>query len=302
MNLFLIVLLAALPGFTDFQRIDRARRQTGERVTDDLLRVSTVDPALILKTVEGRPELCWGAAELLKDWTARRAMYERALAATGTNAGIAVRFACAAAKHGDDVALVWLREAQKRDNDNTAPWVAELWWLRQHEQPMMLPNAPAAWTANFRDYSVEASRARIRLLEAAGYSPYAARRLGVSADSPALAMARDLVRPPVNEATLSLLAQTARALQQEQQFLLDELIGQTMERSLLLMRHDPAFESRSAVLDKRREELRKLVADVERNTVDLATEVQMIEYYDNELDKGEEVAMKNLSETVGSKR
>jgi hypothetical protein len=302
MNLFLTLVLAAtLPGFADFQRVDRVRRQSNQMTTDDLLRVSTVDPALILQTTEGRPELYWGAAELLKDWPQRRAMYERALAATGTNTGILVRYACAAAKQGDADALVWLREAQKRDNDNTAPWIAELWWLRQHDQLMVLPNAPAVWTANFRDYSVEASRARIRLLEAAGYSPYAARRLGISADAPALAVARELARPPVNQAAVLLLMQTARALQQQQPFLLSELIGQTIERTLLLTERDRSYEFRSAELEKRREELTKLVADVERNAIDLASETQMVEYYNTELDKGEEVAMKKLAETVRSK-
>jgi hypothetical protein len=298
---WLLASVSSLPGFAEFQRIDRARRQTGQMMTDDLLRLSTVDPSLILKTAEGRPELSWGAAEFLKDWPQRRMMYERALAATGTNVGIVVRLACAAAKHGDDVALVWLREAQKRDNDNTAPWIAELWWLRQHERPMTLPNAPAVWTANFRDYSVEASRARIRLLEAAGYSPYAARRLGISADSPSLAMARDLARQPVDQATASLLMQTARAMQHQPPFLLSELIGQTIERTLLLTQHAAAYEYRSAELEKRREQLMALVADIERNAVDLATEPQMVEYYNSELDKGEEAAMKLLLETVGNK-
>jgi hypothetical protein len=302
MNLFLTIVLAAtLPGFSEFQRIDRARRQTGQTTTDDLLRASTVDPALILTTTEGRPDLCWGAAELLKDWPKRRAMYERALAATDTNTDILVRFACAAARQEDPEALALLREAQKRDSDNAAPWVAELWWLRQHDRPMVLPNAPAVWTANFRDYSVEASRARIRLLEVVGYSPYAARRLGISADSPALAMARELARPPVNQATALLLMQTARALQQPPSFILSELIGQTIERTLLFTEHDPSYEYRSAELEKRREELTTLVADVERNVIDLATETQMVEYYNHELDKGEESAMKKLAETVRGK-
>jgi hypothetical protein len=302
MNLFLTLVLAAtLPGFADFQRVDRARRQNGQVMTDDLLRVSTVNPALIVKTAEGRPELYWGAAELLKDWPQRRSMYGRALTATGTNTGILVRYACAAAKQGAADALVLLREAQKHDGDNTAPWVAELWWLRQRDQPMALPNAPAIWTANFRDYSVEASRARIRLLEAAGYSPYAARRLGISADAPALAMVRELARPPVDQATALLLMQTARALQQQQPFLLSELIGQTIERTLLLTGRDRSYEFRSAELEERREELTKLIADVERNAIDLASETQMVEYYNHELDKGEEAAMRELHEAVAGK-
>src|SRR5258706_6808183 len=131
MNLFLIVLRAAsLPGFEDFRRIDRARRLTGQMLTAELMGVSQVDAALILRTAQQHrddPKMQWGAAELLTDWPQRRALFESALAATGTNAGIAVRFACAAAKQGDaDVAFAGVRECQKPANDNTAPWAAEV--------------------------------------------------------------------------------------------------------------------------------------------------------------------------------
>ena len=120
MNLFLIVLLAAtLPGFGDFQRIDRSRRLTGQMLTAELMSVSRVEPALILRTVQQHPndpQLLWGAAELLTDWPRRRALFESALTATGTNAGVAVRYACASAKQGDaEVASVWLHDCQRRD-------------------------------------------------------------------------------------------------------------------------------------------------------------------------------------------
>ena len=310
MNLFLIVLMAAtLPGFEDFQRVDRARRLTGQRLTDEWLRVSQVDSGLILRAVQQHsddPKILWGAAELSANWEQRRKFFERALTATGTNTGIAVRFACAAAKQGDAaVAFAWLRDCQKRDDDNTAPWLAELWLLRAQEQPMVLTNSPPMWTTEFRDYSVEASRARIRLLEAAGYSPYAARRLGFSPDSPALTMARELTQPPLNEATVLLLRETSQALQRRPQFVLSELIGQTIERTLIMMRPDAddntAVRYRGEQLDKRRDQLTAFVRDVERNTVDFATEAQMVQYFDDVLDKGEQAAMKKLAEAVRSR-
>ncbi len=307
MNLFLmIVLAAALPGFAEFQRIDRQRRATGQQMTEELLRVSRVEPALILRTADQHPDLVWGAAELLNDWPQQRAMFEHALAATGTNTGIAVRFACAAAKQGDaDTAFAWLRRCQQRDADNTAPWLAELWLLKKRGQPLVLSNAPPQWATNFRDYSLEASRARIRLLEAAGYSPYAARRLGFSADSPALTMARDLAVLPINEVTASLLRETAQSLQRQPRLLLWELVGQRIEIALLTLRRlkdtSGAPEQRAEELGDRREELMQLVADIERDVIPLATEAQMVQYFDDVLDKGEETAMKRLAEAVRDK-
>jgi hypothetical protein len=307
MNLFLMIVLAAgLPGFAEFQRIDRQRRATGQQMTEEWLRASRVEPALIVRTAEQRPDLLWGAAELLQDWPQQRAMFERALAASGTNTGIAVRFACAAAKQGDaDTAMPWLRESQQRDADNTAPWLAELWLLQKRGRPLVLSNSPPQWATNFRDYSLEASRARIRLLETAGYSPYAARRLGLSADSPALTMARDLAVLPINEVTSSLLRDTAQSLQRRPPLLLWELVGQRIEVSLLTLRRlkdtSGAPEQRAEELEERREELMQLVADVERNVVPLATEAQMVQYFDDLLDKGEETAMKRLAEAVRGK-
>lgn len=307
MNLFLILLLAVtLPGFEDFRRIDRSRRMTGQMLTTELLQVSQMNAGLILQTAQRHPDdtnILWGAAELIVDWQQRRALYERALTVSGTNAGIAVRFACAAAQQHDlDVALPWLHECQKRDADNTAPWLAELWLLRERRQTAALSNSPPMWTSNFRDYSVEASRARCKTLEAAGYSAYAARRLGFSPDSPVVTMARDLCKPPIAEQTSGLLKETARALQTRPQFLLSEFVGQTIERALLAQRPDAAtsveVRYRSVEMDQRREELKDLLANLERNTIEYANEAEMVRYFDDVLDIGEEAAMKKLAEVV----
>src|SRR5436309_12719749 len=113
MNLFLIVVLAAsLPTFEDFRRIDRTRRMTGQLQTAELLNVSRIDADLIVRTAQrnaGDARQLWGAAELLVDWPSKRALFEAALLVGGTNAAVATRLACVAAKHGDaNVALQWL--------------------------------------------------------------------------------------------------------------------------------------------------------------------------------------------------
>jgi hypothetical protein len=84
--------------------------------------------------------------------------------------------------------------------------------------------------------------------------------------------------------------------------LLSEFVGQTIERALMGLRPDAdtsvEVQFRSIELDKRREELKSLLTDVERNTIDFATEAQMVRYFDDLLDKSEEEAMKRLAETV----
>ena len=84
-----------------------------------------------------------------------------------------------------------------------------------------------------------------------------------------------------------------------------QLVGQTIERALMGLRPDAdssvEVRYRSVELDKRREELKALLADIERNTVDFATEAEMVQYFDNVLNSGEETAMKKLAETVRGK-
>jgi hypothetical protein len=307
MNLFLLIVLAAsLPTFDDFRRADHERRTTGQFQTAESMRLTQIDAGLIVRTASQHaddPQMLWGAAELLADWSKQEPMFESALRASGTNVAVALRFACAAAQHSDfGLAVQWLRPCEQKDEGNTAPPIAELWALRRQRLPEKLSHPPQNRPADFRDYSVEATRARIKLLEAAGYSPYSARRVGFNPGSILLSMARDLGKPPVADDALPLLQDAAKAMQRGPTFLLTEFVGQSIERNLLALRKDAAtneeVQSRVADMNGRREALKELVAAVERNTIDLATEQQMVNYFDNVLSLGEETAMKKLAEAV----
>lgn len=295
-----------LPTFADFRRIDRTRRLTGQLQSKELLEVSQISRDLILRTVQQHPKdlkVAWGAAELLLDWPQRRALFESVLAAESNNWPVALRFACAAARQGDgDLALKWARHCQAGEEDNLGAWLVELSVLAQRKEPLKFAKEPPLWASQFRDYSVEATRARIQLLERAGYSAYAARRLGFKPDSDLLLMARDLCKPPLEEVTKRLLKEAGTALQRRHQFFLSELVGQTLERSVLAQRTDAETSAevrmRGLEIDKRREELKELLADVERNVVDFATEKEMVQYFDDVLELGEAEAMQKLTATV----
>jgi len=298
-----------LPTFEDFQRVDRIRRLTGQLQTAELLAVTQIEPGLIKLTAEKHADdatILWGAAEFVSDWPSKRQLFEQALHVGGTNAAEALRFACAAAKAQKfEVARPWLHYCQEKDADNVVPRLAELWIQRQQNLPLELAKPPAKWTAQFRDYSVEASQARIKLLEAAGYSAYAARRLGFNADSVALTMVHDLGQPPFEPVALPILKSTARAMQERQPFLLDELVGQSLERMLLSNRADaepnPEVRMRVIEMNERRDAIKQLLADMERDTIDLAAEHQMVHYFDDALTYGEEPAMNRLAEAVRGK-
>lgn len=306
--LAVLLLAASLPSFEDFRRVDRMRRFTGQLQTAELLEVTHIDPALIIRTAQKAddPKMLWGATELLSDWPRKRAMFESVRQASGTNANLLIdlRYACAAAQNRDfDVALTLLRECQKRDTGNIVPWLGELWVLQQQKQPIPT-RRPPDW-AEFRDGAAEAARARVRLLEAAGYSPYSARRLGFMPDTFAVSMARDLSSPPVDTNAAPVLRAVAKAMQESPTFMLTELVGQTLERGIMASRPDaatsPEVSFRIVEMDKRRDELKTLLADVERNIVDVATEKEMVQYFDDVLAMGEEAAMKHLAETVRGK-
>jgi hypothetical protein len=51
-------------------------------------------------------------------------------------------------------------------------------------------------------------------------------------------------------------------------------------------------------LESRRDQIKSLVSTVGARVVDMATEAEMIEYFDNVLGLGEELAMKRLAEAV----
>ncbi len=287
--------------------MDRVRRFTGQLQTAELLEVTHVNPSLIIRTAQQHasdPKMLWGAAELLSDWSNKRAMFEAARQVSGTNAVIQLRYACAAGQNRDgNLALALFRDCQKQDAGNLVPWLGEYWVLKQAKQPLPAL-APPDWAA-YRDGGAEAARARIRFLEAAGYSPYSARRLGFMPDAFAVSMARDLAAPPVNTNAAPVLLAVAKSMQESPTFLLTELVGQTLERGVMASRPDaatsPTVSFRIVEMDKRRDELKALLADVERNVVDLATEQQMVQYFDNVLSMGEEAAMKQLAETVRGK-
>ena len=297
-----------LPTFADFRRMDQTRRLTGQLQTAELLKITQLDSAVIADVVTrgtNDAQLAWGAAELLTEWPVRRALFETVLAARSNSVPVALRYACALARQGEyDTALKWAQFCQAQDGDNTVPWLVELWILAQRKLGQHLEQSPPLWTTNFREYSVEACRARIRVLELAGYSAYSARRLGFKPDSDALFIAQNICHPPFDEATKRLLRSSGESLQQTRQFLLGELIGQTLERTMLALQPDPdrngAVTARLEMIGTRRERLRQRLADIERNTVDYATEVQMVQYFDDVLAFGEEAAMQRLIGSVKS--
>lgn len=302
----LTVLLAAqLPTFEDFRRADRERRESGQFRTAQSLQLEHVESDLIVRTVNakaGDPQVLWGAAELLTDWDAQRAMFESALQASGTNTAIALRFGCAAASQRKfETALPWLRYCQQRDPDNLAPWVAESWTMQQQGLPLALIKPPSSPT-QFYDYGADAARARIALLEAAGYSPYSARRLGYKAAMSASQMARDLAKPPIDETIRPLLLSTGRAMQLRPTFLVTELLGQSVERNVLASRPDAmtndVVQARVERLERRRDELTELTGTIGREVVEFAGESEMIHYFDDMLTLGEEEAMWRLGENA----
>ena len=295
-----------LPTFNGFRQIDRTRRLTGQLQTAELLKATRLDPVLINGVVRqgtNDAHLAWGAAELLADWSQRRIQFESALATTGTNNLIALRFACAAARQREyDLALQWARYCKDKDPDNLVPWVVESWVLIERKQRSQLPQTLPVWVTHYRDYTVDVCEMRFMVLERAGYSPYVARRLGFKPDSDALLMASELGRPPVEEMLRLLLKQTADSLQLRRQFLVNELVGQTLERTLYALHTDlemqTVVQSRKEAIAVRREELKGLLVDMERNIVEAASESQLVQYYDNILAFGEEEAMHKLMATV----
>jgi hypothetical protein len=296
----------SLPTYEDFRRVDRTRRMTGQMQTEELLKVTRIDPGLIARTVRAHdndPQMLWAAGELFTDWPTRSEMYRQALAADGTNTAVALRFACIAIQHSEfELASFWLGYCELHDSDNTAPWLAEIWMLQHQERSMKPSREPLSRTTEFRDYSVEATRARIRLLEAAGYSAYSARRLGFSPESPVLVMIRDLVKPPIPDEAVPLLKSAAKSMQARAPFLLDEFVGQSIEGALMAMQQDAATSEtvrfRFVEMEGRRKALQDLLASVDRGVADFATEPEMVQYFDNVLSEGEEAAMKDLTAAV----
>jgi hypothetical protein len=287
-----------LPTFEDFRRADRERRQTGQQQTADSIRLMRIDTNRVARLAAqnlNNPEILLGAAELDGDWPA-------ALAAGGTGAVVTLRFACASAiKHDYPTALQWFRYCQTNDTGNIVPWLGELWVLRQQDKLPESFRAPES-AKDYRDYTVPAARARVHVLEVAGYSPYAARRIGLMQNTFVESMAQDLSRDSsLQNLAAPFLLNAARAMQRRPTFLLTELVGESLERAVLAAKpgvKEEESDKRFIEIDARREELKQLVATTERRTADFATESDMVQYFDNVLGFGEEIAMKRLQLSV----
>ena len=289
MTLGLIVVLAAgLPTFEDFREADKERRESGQFQTARAGELTRMDAGSIEALAAKRRSDAltqWGAAELLTNWAKRKAHYEAALHAGDTNLVVALRYGCAAAQNGDEAAGRWLRYCAQRDPSNAVPWIAEAWLQWKGGKPVTTVTLPAT-AIQFRDGGVEAGLARIRLLEALGYSPYSARRIGYLSDGAALGMIRDL------GATRWVgLRDVALAMQQGARFIVTELVGQSVESHWLREEDSAAAKDRRAAVQARRDELQRLVAEVGATTVLTAREHELVEYFDRLLTDGETAAL-----------
>jgi hypothetical protein len=280
--------------------------------TAELLSLTQIDRARIEHVAQQATNdyrLAWGAAELIADWPTKHALFELALAASGTNVDTELRYACAAANHDPATALPLLRDVEKADTANIVPWFVEFNVLLAQNKGLTDWKPPASWAIRYRDYAAEAARARIHTLEAAGYSPYSARRLGFMPDTPVLTMARDCAEKRLDKASVPLLLTVAHAMQDRPVYLVTELVGQSLERGVILAGADNQTNSvpgatsaevslRMVKLERRRDEIKSLISTVGTRVVDMATEPEMIEYFDNVLALGEEQAMNRLAEAV----
>jgi hypothetical protein len=296
----------SFPTYEDFRRVDRLRRMTGQLQTAELLKVTEINRGLIERVARQATndyQAVWGAAELIGGWQTKRSLFESALASSGTNLEVALRYACVAAVNNDSAtALSLLRIVEKDDSANIVPWFVELKLLLAQKKALTDLGAPPSWAIRYRDYAADAARARIHALEAAGYSPYAARRLGFMPDTPVLAMARECAEKPIEKPTLPLLLTVAHAMQDRPAYLVTELVGQTLERAAIGVgaagQTSAEVSVRSIELDRRRDEIKALLFAVERNVVDVATESEMVQYFNDVLSLGEELAMRRLAATI----
>jgi hypothetical protein len=295
-----------LPTFDDFRQVDRLRRTTGQLETAELLKLTQIDSALIrhvARQATNDYQIVWGAAELIGNWQTKRALFESALAASGTNTEVALRYACeAAAHHEPATVLPLLRVVEKDDTANVVPWFVELNLLLAQNKGFADLKAVPSWAIRYHDYAAEAARARIHTLEAAGYSAYSARRLGFMPDTPLLTMARDCADKPMEKAAVPLLLTLAHAMQDRPIYLVTELVGQSLERAAIQATMDGQTSTdvslRTVELERRRDEIKGLLSVVGDKIVDLATEQEMIDYFNNVLSLGEEQAMHRLADAV----
>jgi hypothetical protein len=121
-------------------------------------------------------------------------------------------------------------------------------------------------------------------------------------DTPVLAMARDCADRRIDKASVPLLLAVARAMQDRPVYLVTELVGQSLERAAIQVgvegQTSAEVSLRTVELEGRRDKIKGLLAAVGDKVVDVATESEMVEYFDNVLSLGEELAMRRLAEAV----
>ena len=299
-----IVCAQNLPTFDDFRRVDRLHLAAGAFQTEDLFKPPALNYSLIQNAARQATndyQIVWGAAELIGDWPTKRALFDSALTLSRTNLEVALRYACAAAGNQDlNTALPLLHLAEKQDPANIVPWFVEWYVVRVQVNRLADVRLPSANSVHYQDYAVDAARVRIRTLELAGYSAYSARRIGFVPDMPVLTMARDWVGRPIEIAAAPMLLTMARAMQGNPIYLVTEMVGQSLELAAVAAgASDPTrnpAKPRSAVLFQRRNQIQALLSSMERSIVDLATEPELIHYFDNVLALGEEPAIRRLSQ------
>jgi len=299
-----IVCAQSLPTFDDFRRVDRLHLAAGAFQTQDLFKPPQLNYGLIQNAARQATndyQIVWGAAELIGDWPTKHALFDSALTMSRTNLEVALRYACAAAGNQDlNTALPLLHLAEKQDPANIVPWFVEWYAVRVQLNRLADVRLPTGDSVHYQDYAANAARVRIRTLEAAGYSAYSARRIGFVPDMPVLTMARDWIGRPIEIAVAPTLLTMARAMQENRIYLVTEMVGQSLELAALAAgASDPTrnpAKPRSAVLFQRRNEIQALLSSMERSIVDLATESELIHYFDNVLALGEEAAIRRLSQ------
>ncbi len=306
MNFLLAIIVAvSWPTFEQFREADAERRAARVQQTDAaaaLMRVDAEAVAAVARERASDPVAQWGAAELLTDWKRRQEFFESALAVSGTNTEIALRYACAAAVNSQpETAARWLAFCEQRDPTNAAPWIAEVWMARGNEAKLKALQLPEGMVA-FQDYAAQAARARIAVLERAGCGKYAARRIGFMPAMDAVRMAQELKGSAFPVGVEQFLKRAARAMQGGTPYLVTELAGQSLET--VMWGREPDSARREARLDElaqRRWMVGDLVMQMERR-VSTATEQQMVDYFDDLLLRGEVSAMQRLSRELGNVR
>jgi hypothetical protein len=297
-----------LPTYADFQKADAERRKTGTLVSADLLRLTRVDTALLTEAVQKSPDdadVLWSAASLTNDSAKKREWYSRAAKLRKHQAAISLRWGAELlagrqrADAAEGVALVQVAAAN--DPNNLAPLAVQIWYFAQQNDTNKVEEVARLAEAadKFESYNILAAQVRVQLLEKLGYSPYAARRIGLMPDLPVETLTRDLTQNEVISLTIRRMDSYHRELirkildktsvqMQRAPLLVTRLVGLTVANALT------GQEAHLYKIEEARSDIFALIQAVEQKAIPFATEPMMVKYYNDVLLLGEETAMKNL--------